>query len=280
VLAPAPGLRLADLALLTGATAGTADSATAVLERLPAPRRLRLRAADDPLFRLFASGEYGDPVGGSFRARWSWPGASLPAGGSVLIEFEDGVPGLVRYRGSGTVFVWALPLTPECSDFAARVEFVPLLAELLLGCRDAGAGDRPGTAAYCGEPLAFDLPEGVTAVDIGLSDAAGTVLPTRLQDGPGVTRVVATEALSPGLYTWQRAETALARAAVNFPPVESDLRLQSAVALAGDGTTMLRAGADLRRLRDGVPLWPWLLAATLALALLEGVALQWVERTP
>jgi hypothetical protein len=278
ILSPAADLAASDLAVLTGVAAGRADSARGRWEALSPPRHLRLRAPADPLFRLFASGEFGDPAGGSFRGRWASAAGDLPGGGTVLLEYDDGVPALVRYHGSGSVFLWNLPLAPEHSDFAARVEFVPFLAELLLSCRETVQGPSAGAEVACGEPLAFELPDGLAAADLQLRDGAGAVVPTRLQDAGGRQRLVAGNSAPPGLYTWQQGETVLAQTAVSFPRIESDLRLQRDAELAGTGAVALHGGAEVRRLRDGIPLWPWLLAVALAAALAEGLALQWVER--
>ena len=67
--------------------------------------------------------------------------------------------------------------------------------------------------------------------------------------------------------------------AVNFPEVESDLRAQAPAELRRSAVATVTSGARLRQLQEGVPLWPWMLAAAAALALLEGLAGWWSERT-
>jgi hypothetical protein len=277
IVAPAAELPGAALAALTGSPARE-SSARVGWEALEPPRRLRLCRVDDPVFRLFATGEYGDPAGGRFRGRWRVPLDCLPGDGTALMEYEDGAPALLRYRGSGSVFVWNLPLAPEHSDFAGRVEFVPLLGEVLLSCRAAGPGtDRLGEVT-CGEPLCLDLPDGALAAEVELRDGAGAVVPTALCESGSRCFAQAEGSLDPGLYTWQRGGVTVSRAAVNFPRPESDLRLQPDSALARAGG-VFRGGADLRRLREGVVLWPWLLALAAVAALAEGIVLPWAERS-
>jgi hypothetical protein len=65
---------------------------------------------------------------------------------------------------------------------------------------------------------------------------------------------------------------------VNLPAAESDLRQLADDDVAALGATALSRGSRVRRLREGIPLWPLLLSLSACLVLLEGAALIWVER--
>ena len=49
--------------------------------------------------------------------------------------------------------------------------------------------------------------------------------------------------------------------------------------VAGADAAAAASGRQVRQLRDGVPLWPYLLAAAAALALIEVLAALWAETT-
>ena len=65
---------------------------------------------------------------------------------------------------------------------------------------------------------------------------------------------------------------------LNFPASESDLRTGPAPDFGPPGVVRISGKRALEQLREGQPLWPWLLAAALAVAGLEGLLLLRVDK--
>lgn len=275
VCTPAPDAPIGRLLSVAGIEA-SAVTGEAAWEPLSAPQGTRIAAKEDRVFRLFAGGEYGDPAGGRFGARWRLPDGAA-AGGEVLLEYDDGRPALVRYRRGGTLYVWTMPLDPGFSDWAGRVEFVPFLGELLLSSR--ALGEPRGLSAAPGGQLEWLVDREVLASDVTLQDESGAAHPLRALRESGGTRMLSDGAARVGLFTWRHEGQPQQLTAVNFPPIESDLRTMSMNEVEQQGELALAAGRQARQLRDGLPLWPYLLALALGWALLEGAAQYWVERT-
>ncbi|HOW97283.1 MAG TPA: VWA domain-containing protein [Kiritimatiellia bacterium] len=275
VCVPSRGTPVGPLLAAAGVDASRVP-AEAAWEILSGPTAARVARKEDRLFQLFAGGEYGDPAGGVFRARWRLPGDAAAAG-ETLIAYEDGLPALVRYRHGGLLYLWALPLDPEVSDWAARVEFVPFLGELLLSSRSARGGGA--TAAMPGDRLAWRVDREILASDVTLQHGAGEALPVLAQREAEGTRVVSESAADTGVYTWKYEGEAQQVTAVNFPALESDLRPIPVKEIEQQGRVALAAGRRARELRDGLPLWPYLLLAVVGWALLEGGVQVWAERT-
>lgn len=275
VCVPARGLPVGRLLAAVGVDAARVP-AEAAWEILPGPTGTGVERKEDRLFRLFAGGEYGDPAGGSFTARWHLPRDAAEAG-ETLISFEDGLPALVRFRRGGSLFLWTLPLDPAVGDWAARVEFVPFLGELLLSSRHARADD--GAAVLPGDRLAWRVDREILASDVVLQNGTGAALPVQASRETSGTRVVSEAAADTGVYTWKYEGDAQQVTVVNFPPVESDLRPIPVKEIEQRGGVVLAEGRRARELRDGLPLWPYLLLAAVGWALLEGGAQVWAERT-
>lgn len=249
-----------------------------VWEDLKNPGKLRVAAEKDGIFRLFSDGARGDPARGLFNGRLNVKAAAL-AGGDVLLAYEDGVPALVRFRQRGALFFWNLPLKPEFSDYAKQAEYLPLLAELLLVSR-TGGGKAENTADFlAGERLSWRLDEEVPAIDVKLTGPAGESLGIEERRTSRDINLVALEQAEPGLYSWAAQGRTLGHSIVNFPVVESDLRALSMQDLESHGSVSVREGRTVRLLREGIKLWPILLGLAVALALVEGLALLWMERT-
>jgi len=65
---------------------------------------------------------------------------------------------------------------------------------------------------------------------------------------------------------------------VNFPEVESDLRADTGLASGKGPVVELNAGKSMKRMREGTPLWPLLLALAVGMALIEGLVLTRVDK--
>ncbi|MBU1693868.1 MAG: BatA and WFA domain-containing protein [Verrucomicrobia bacterium] len=275
VCTPARGAPVGRLLAVAGVDASRFPE-EAALETLPKALRTRIALEKDRLFQLFAGGEYGDPAGGLFRARWRLPEGAAESGETLLV-YEDGLPALTRYRGGGNLFLWTLPLDPAFSDWAGHMEFLPFLGELLLSSR--AIRDRGAATATPGEKLAWIVDREILASDITLQHESGMAIPVLAHRETSGTRVVSEDGVGTGVFTWNYEGEPQQVTAVNFPPVESDLRTMTMKEIERQGDIALTAGRRARQLRDGLPLWPYLLALALGWVLLEGGVQYWVERT-
>ena len=235
---------------------------------------LVISAPDDPMFKLFSGGGYGNPAGGALRGRWSLP-APRADSATTLMNYTDGNPALVRATsGAGAVVAWNLDLRPESGQWAGRLEFLPLVGELLTASRGSGGGAGASSALTTGRALAWRADREVKAADVRVTAPDGTALPvTRTTDGLGVV-FHSTPARLPGLYLWNLGDEVVAREAVHFPSAESDLRASAPATLTSGGAEAADDAGQARARREGIPLWP-LLAAVAALALIAESLVAW-----
>lgn len=276
VLLPGKGASLSGLV----EKAGDPDISAATLEKqmLDGDRgRLKLSRANDPLFALFADGEYGNPVAGKVAHRYSVPALAADSGVVTLIEYEDGTPVLARL--STTRFLWNAPLATTGDNWAGQVGFVPLMGEFLLHDR-GGSDDISGIEFEPGAMLSFLADDDLDPAEVELSRGSGEVLEVQLN---GSRQFSSEPAASPGLYTWRHRRAAVAMSPVNFPVMESDLRsltLTEVESLGGAGGAAAVGGGDgVRFLRDGFQLWPLLIAMAVAMVIFESLVLLWSTRT-
>ena len=242
------------------------------------PHSVSIVEPDDGIFSLFAGGEFGDPSRGLFRERLHVTKEALP-GAQVLMAYDDGVPALARLKKNGCLYFWNMSLNPELNNWASHVEFLPFLAELLLRSRPQADGGIVYTEHLPGEPVSWHVGRLVLASDMALHNHLGQALPIRRSGGDRSTRFVSLEPPPTGPYKWLHAGRHIGYSAVNFPTIESDLRTMTHQEVRTGDSIVATGGNKVRQLRDGVKLWPYLLALALCLGLLEGVTLIWVERT-
>lgn len=243
--------------------------------------KLRLTQPKAELFKLFASGEFGDPARGLFHERWQ--AQSFPSQ-DILMQYDDGGPAL--WQGAttqgGRLWWWNLAMDPARTTWPSQSAFLPLVAEALLLCRPAArqaahANAAPGSLVTMTPET---LPEGGRVL---LLDGGEREMPLQQNAAGGALAWSTLEGLPPGAFRWVLREDStgndhlLGWTAVNFPETETDLRLLPADApLPGLGAAVTLAGAgsaDWARLRQGTQLWPWLAAAALALLVLESLLL-------
>ena len=245
---------------------------------------LAMSRPDSPVFQLFQTGEFGNPLDGRVtrRARIDpvafAPGsANAPIGSAhVLAAYADGVPALVRRDTKGApVYLFNLPVTAKDGSWVNQAAYLPFLGELWAHSRPIRAGG--GAESPAGSPLAFSPPADAdpSAIRLVDNDSQPIALAPRLPGGP--TALSSTTSVPPGHFRWLLDGQTIHTSVVNFPPEESDLRSINATALAG---TTLDAGsaARLTHQRDGRPLWPWLLAAGFVFLLGEGMAMHRLPR--
>ncbi len=289
VCAPAGGTPASTIAALVNGRPKRPAKDEMRWEQSDKPYKLKVVDEKAEVFRLFASGEYGDPANGVFHGRLNLSPAALPAGRHCryLLAYDDGVPALVRFKKKGSLFFWNLPLAPEFSNWASQVEFLPFLAEILFTSRGGVGGTRQHSAAATrsclpGGPVYLRLGRDVLLSDMKLRRQDGRVIAIREQhsvSGGSDVNFVSAQAPDLGLYTWTYEGKPAGYSIVNFPVVESDLRALSLAEISKPGGVAVSRGSKVRQLRDGVKLWPYLLIIAVALALLEGAVLLWTDRT-
>lgn len=264
---PAPGSLVSGVGALAGIPP-EADTATIA----PQARSEGWKATPESgprVFDLFASGEFGNPLAGTFRQRLRLPD-NLPGKPRLLARYDDGVPALASYETTGApIVLFNLALDPAVTDWPVQSVFLPAFAELLLHHRPAR------TAAI------YELPPGAFAAWTPEDPSQASTLTLQAPNGEtlelrqalataGAVSRAATPAV-PGIYRWLVSGQAVHMQAVNFPDSESDLRpLAEPPALAANAphaTRNVQRGAFER----GMVLWPWLLAAVLLTLAIEAV---------
>jgi hypothetical protein len=227
--------------------------------------------------RLFQSGDFGNPYAGTFRERVKLPASLTETPGLRPVAFyNDGVPAILESSTSGApVLLWNVALDPAKTDWPVQSAFLPAVAELLLGIRPQGTAESAYTLS--GSSVSWTSGDPAHAGAVRLLDNSGIPVPiteTVTADGTAWTSV---EPAVPGLYRWDISGQAVDHTAVNFPESESDLRaLDEAPAFGGSSSTS-GSLAQQAALAQGIPLWPWLVAAALLCLALESLV---HSRTP
>ena len=222
-----------------------------------------------PLFAPFADPRFSDFSKIRFWRYRRIDTAALP-GSRVLAKFDSGDPALLEIpAGRGRVVVFASGWQPDDSQLAVSSKFAPLMWSLL---ENAGGVGEFVTQYAVGEPVALPAE---AAGAIVITPSGGTVA---LE--PGKANFTATS--EPGTY---RAAAAgrVWRFAVNLDPAESRTAPLSPEELEQAGVPVARAVSapppetERRTLLQGVEaesrqkLWRWLIAAALAVLLIETV---------
>lgn len=257
---PAAQVDGATLANLLGVPADPAAGSGGGYQELPEGWEAS-PAADHPAFRLFAGGEFGNPLGGKFKRRSQ---ANVPASAEVVARFADGKPALVQAKDR-PLMLCNLSLDPKYSTWPAEPSFLPAIGELLLHLMPQSSAEAFELPP--GEALAWTNPENDAAVSPVLQAPDGSQVPV-LSVGQTWRAEGAT---APGIYPWLVSGQPVHFSVVNFPESESLLK---PLATPPGATSATLAGGDVARraaLDRGLPLWPWLIAAALAFLLIEGV---------
>ena len=217
-------------------------------------------AAEHPAFRLFSGGEFGNPLGGKFRTRLP---LSALSSARLVASFADGQPALLE-AGNLPLMLCNLSLDPKLASWSGEPAFLPAIAELLLYLAPQGAVE------------AFELPAGeAPAWTDPAPDAAGSPV-LQAPDGSRPVLVAAGQSWRseapaiPGIYQWLVSGQPVHLNVVNFPDSESLLKPLAAVPDAAPAASYGSSAARRASLEHGLPLWPWLIAAALALLLVEG----------
>ncbi|MCW1885695.1 BatA and WFA domain-containing protein [Luteolibacter flavescens] len=217
-------------------------------------------AGDHAAFKLFAGGEFGNPLGGRFRQRLR---IAPSESATTIASFSDGKPALIEAKDR-PLLVSNLSLDPAASTWSREPAFLPAFAELLLHLMP-----RQTAEAFTVEPggvISWTNPSADTAATPVLESPDGS-RPEILANG--ATWQSPAPAV-PGIHRWLVSDQPVHLIAVPFPESESLLRPLDTPPSAGPAV----ANSDIARraaLDQGLPLWPWLIAAALLLLLTEGV---------
>ena len=234
----------------------------------------RLASDKSPTFAIFKSGEFGNPAAGLFQRRLRLP-AEWPEDILRLIDYEDGIPGLLSTRGNGSapIVLWNLPMSGKLGSWSAQSPFVPFMGELLLTSRAVSRGGA--IEAMPGDILSWAPGEEVSPDSVTLHDGNGQRRDVAVEMTPQGLRLSSTEPAVPGIHRWKIGEGVAFRQVVNFPATESDLRLMNPADIRGGDVVDTRTLLRRAELGEGIPLWPWFVAATLLFLLIESLVALW-----
>lgn len=204
-------------------------------------------------------------------------------GAATLIELDGGPLFIERRVGSGAVVLCTSSCTLEWNNLVLRPFFLPLIHEFVyyLGNAAGGEADVPVGMAY--KLRVTETQDPVEVEFYGPAKEEGEQKPLAVVksavDG-GLNAAVFSDTSEPGIYRaryrvgdeWREREFA-----VNVEPSESDLDRVSQEAteelLTVKDLTFVREPESLaqivRRRREGLPLWDYLLLATIILAVGE-----------
>ena len=226
-----------------------------------------LDGVKDEIFDVFSGGSAGDF---SSPAIYAYRQIEAPPGAKVLLFYQDDnrTPALMRLDlpGGRVLYIWNISLSPDSSDFAGSNVFLPLLGEIISRCRRPMEKRvmPPGVA-----PSFILPPEADTSAVLLKPPYSPAYAPRLTMKGGGVEALLEPMDV-PGIYTLEAAGRPMAVFAVNPPLSESDLRPLS---FDGGGSVVLvPADVSMSALREGVRLWPPLIAAALALLAAESLA--------
>ena len=245
------------------------------IEKTETPFILKLNAPDSDLFKIFSSGEFGDPTEGEFKVRKkimdSWV-----KGGRKLISYQDGVPALTEFKiKDGTLFLWNISLNPLDSYWAYRTQFLPLIAELILG---ANNGKQNYVASkFPGQSFRLKLNNTVLMRDLTLTDSAGKRIEIKKTHFNQQLYASSVPIDDCGIFNWNYMDKIIDFGVVNFPPSESDLRSLPKHKLKSYGVSAA-GGHDMKKLESGQELWPLLLCIAVVLLMLEGLTILWSRK--
>jgi hypothetical protein len=239
---------------------------------------LHLQGGDgfEEVFGIFRGGNSGDPTRGTFWGRLAF---ELPADADVkqILQYADGKPALARFAAR-PLTLWNLPLQSEFSDWAGRLEFLPILGELLLSSRVSQGRSASVRSTAPGSSLKQSLPGALLAEDLAVENEQGGKYPVVRREAEHETWFLTDRVSQPGMYAWKNKDKPFAYSAVNFPPVESDLRRDPNPEHAAEDARVLRQGRHAEVVREGIKMWPWFLVAALGVVLAEGAVAWWGGR--
>ncbi len=224
---------------------------------------------------------------------------SAKSGASVIVEMDGGPLLLERKFGAGAVVLCTSSCTPVWNNLPLKPYFVPVLHQIVYYLSRTGGGIAESTPV--GTPYFLKLPNTAAPVTVEFSlpgpagkpaakDAKGnpdSIRQVKSAQAAGENLAAFRDTVRPGVYSAEfniadasggQAATAQRRLfAVNTPSEETELArlpLEKARDYLGGAKVVLVPGAEavasaVRIERNGVPLWDYLLLATIGLAVCE-----------
>lgn len=258
IIQATPGCPSASIAALFG---DPADPAAAALSLETSDKGWEASpSSTHRAFRLFAGGEFGNPLGGRFLKRVR---VGAPPSAILAAAFADGAPALLEAKDR-RLMVSNLSLDRSAGSWTDEATFLPGLAEIFLHLMPAGSSEsfviEPGGLLSWTSP-SLDGADRPVHEAPDASRATPTVSGDTWQSAAPATL---------GIHRWLVSDQAVHLTAVNFPDSESILRPLATPPNLGprsqaSGTASRRAAMD-----DGLPLWPWLVATAMLALILEG----------
>lgn len=206
---------------------------------------------------------------------------SLDINSQIVASLDDDAPFMLEKRlGQGAVLCFTAPPSPTWTNLPTRPIFLPLTHELVKYCLRGPVADAIETLV--GQPFKLPLPKvsGQTPSRAILLDPDGIRTPLPMTRDATSLEVAGLDL--PGVYQieliYGATQAERVRALVNVDPVEGDLARASEEQLEewlprrdrwfvhDSDRAMVTA---LERKREGLPLAIWLLAAALALFIIE-----------
>jgi len=221
---------------------------------------------DDPMLRRFR--DNGDIGAAHFYRLFATE--RIGGQGQILIRYSDGNIALARTTyGAGSLLLCNFDLSRDGSDLARKTVFVPLVHEMLKTMRPhelSGRDRTVGFAALTSATLAED------AVDVRFTNPKSEAVTASVERAGEIATIAFPETPVPGFYRVHEGDRQAASAAINVDARESDLDYlteEQMKQLMRDSRRQFAAvdGGDpesVRRFLEGVPLWPYLLLAALA----------------
>lgn len=220
------------------------------------------------VFSIFSSGEFGNPAQGNFRHRYELP---KQWNNTAIINYTDDIPAvLISNKANASRLIWNLSFDPAHSDWVSQEPFLTFMAELLLSIQPNIQSDN--YELLIGGNVNWILPETIDSKSIKLTRSTKEELETKIDNTSQGAMIQSLVAATPGIYEWRTGSTIAHRNVVNFPSTESNLTQLNPSDLStgetADQDDIIRAEA----LAQGMPMWPWLLGAVIALLIAESLA--------
>jgi hypothetical protein len=230
------------------------------------PFGLKVADANAPSLAIFKDGRYGDPAAASVNHRLNLPPSEHAA---AIISYEDGTPAICRSKTYPNLILWNLPLDHKSSDFATQITFLPFLAELILHSSRKNSSALNGRYFISGNRIQRSFPDNNDSDSISVTDDNNQSIQLQSKTIHSGLTTYSTTTIPPiGNYTWHDTKQKLGLSIVNFPPIESDLRLLSKSELDNMGARRIANAQAILNQHNGREIWRiLLLLAGIAIAL-------------
>jgi hypothetical protein len=252
---------------------------------------LGLEGVDGTAYATLVSANYDDPMLKKFRETSALADLHFfryfatqreEAQGQVLLKYDNGHIALASTTfGLGTLLLANFSPSLEGSDLQKSTVFVPLLHEMVKAMGLEGGGNRDFPAGY---PCSMSITLPAADTPVRFTDPLDEEVSATVDLNGAAGAVFFNDTATTGFYRVYNGDAVAGSVAVNTDARESNLESLTAAQLEemarrSQETFYASTGADagtLRRLREGVPLWHFFLAAALAfLAIEQGFAWVW-----